>query len=82
MAIYYDPYCPHYAGNDVNLWEVSGLYFLQSSCQLLRQANKRAVYLVAQGFDAPRSSEHAGMLCVAKEATATNLDPNSLLRLE
>jgi hypothetical protein len=30
MDIYYDPYCSQYAGNDVNLREVSGIYFQQS----------------------------------------------------
>jgi hypothetical protein len=30
MDIYYDPYCSQYAGNDVNLREVSGINFQQS----------------------------------------------------
>jgi hypothetical protein len=30
MDIYYDPYCSQYAGNDVNLREVSGIFFQQS----------------------------------------------------
>ena len=30
MDIYYDPYCSQYAGNDVNLREISGIFFQQS----------------------------------------------------